>query len=549
MKKFLLSACVVGIAASASAVEPFVIPQSNITAFSPDNKIAASSYFDNLFIFDLDKLGADPVIYNSSADGLTTYNTGLGACISDKFICAHRGNLGTAVWIYRFAGDDKTLTGRWQPLNAKEPNTGMGAAHAVTADSKRICGNLPTGVEFGVETDGLMVAPCIWDYTGSTFKRTLLPYPEKDYAGLAPQYVTALSISDDGRTIIGQSVSNNGFLKEYIIYTQAEDGTWSYRRPFADLVNPNKRELPTYPEGEAPVVPSPESYMTEAELEAYTAAYNAWYDAGADEATMPQYGSYMTQEEAEAYNKAAEISNNYQLAVQAYLEADLKIRDESITFVFNQGAISPNGKYLASTTETGYYTSDAVWHSTYKPLLYDIENDKIIVNDGPSILVTGVSDDGDVIGYERRDDIEFGYVLPAGATEWMPLEKWVVERNPELAEWVEKNWKHEIQVIIDPDEDITEFRDMYITGMPFMSRDFSMLSTVAYYFWNDAPSECFQSYCSSIVPLGAKDAIREVAAEAKPADSQAVFNLQGVRVDKPSTPGIYISNGKKFVVK
>lgn len=548
--KNLLLPCALAVAATAAAFEPTIIPQSAIYGFSPDNRIAVSEYYGSLFIFDLQKYPeAAPTIYSESADGLTTYTLGMGSSISDKFICTSRGKLGSAVWSYRYTAED-ALTGRFLPINSKESGLGMGMPNAVTPDSKRICGNVVTGIEFGVDVDGMMVAPCIWDYNGKSFARTTLPTPMTDHTGLSPMYSTALDISDDGKTIIGQTVSNNGFLKEYIIYTLNDEGNWTARKPFADLVNPNHIEIPALPEGPSPAVVIPESYMTEEQAAAYYAAMDEWNANGAIEDQMPNPGVYMYADSIVKYNEAAQKFNDWNLQYREFEKTDSIIREESISFVFNQGRISPNGKYLASSVESGYYVADGYFVGTQLPFLYDIENDKILLNGGDKqVLITAVGNDGTLVGYERRDDVEYGCVLPAGATEWVPLEQWVVERNPELAQWVEENWKHEVQVIIDPDEDITEFQEMYITGMPFMSRDFSMVSTIAYTFWDGAPAEYANAYCSYLVPLGEFNSISEVSAEAKPAGSDATYNLQGIRVDNPSAPGIYIRGGKKFIVK
>ena len=37
--------------------------------------------------------------------------------------------------------------------------------------------------------------------------------------------------------------------------------------------------------------------------------------------------------------------------------------------------------------------------------------------------------------------------------------------------------------------------------------------------------------------------------EAADADNDVIYNMQGVRVARPTAPGIYIVNGKKVVVK
>lgn len=549
MKATLLSFLALGATAAACALEPHILPGTVISGFSPDNRVAVSEYYGSVFIFDLAQPEADPKIYTESADGSVSYTTGMGNFISNNYVCGHRGAGGSSVYRWGAAGP---LNGRWVSVNGAQSNDyGMGLVNGVTADSHRFCGSVATGVQFGIDVAGQMLAPCIWEIEGNTINRKILPFPAGDYCGLTPQYVTALCISDDGNTVMGQVRSNNGMFNEYIFYTRDENGEWSYKMPFKSLVNPNNRPWPTYPGDDAPVIPSQESYMTPEQIEAFTTALNAWReDDGVNVETMPNYADYMYPDSIEAYNRAAEESNRWQLSYEDYANADLQIRQESTSFVFNQGAMSPNGRYMVTSSESGYYDEYAQWHGVYKPFLYDIQEDRILVDDGPSILVTGVSDRGDIIGYERTADIEFGYVLPAGETEWVPLEKWVVDRNPELAQWVEDNWRHEIQVVIDEEEDLTEFVDMYITGMPFISRDWTTLSTVAYFFWDDAPAGYRNDYCSSILPLGPVSSIEEVEAVEPEVNKDApVYNLQGVRVANPSRPGLYISAGRKHLVR
>lgn len=546
MNKHLFALCTIGIAASAFAVDkPYIIPDAVILGFSPDNTVAVSQISSSVFFFDLESDEA-PLIFSESEDGLTGYSIGNGNFVANNTILITRNIQGPSAW--RWSQTRGVHNGRWSTLNSSDDNSGMGGPNGVTPDGNRICGNMATGVQFGTTEDGTMVVPCYWDYTDGSFIRTALPYSTKDYCGMAPQYVTALAISDNGKTIIGQSVSNNGFLCEYLIFSQQADGTWKCTSPFADKINPNHLTLPEYPEGEAPAVPSPETFLDEEGRAAYDAAYQAFQNGQGEE---PNPADYLTPEGVAAYNAQVDISNAWVEKYNAWREVDLQILNESDSFVFNQGSISPNGKYMVGSTSVSYIDQNDNLFSVYKPVLYDIENGtEVTIPTDKSILVTGVSDLGDIIGYERNSDIDFGYALPAGATEWMPLEQYVVERNPELADWVEENWKHEVQVIVDEEEGIVEMQELYITGLPIMSRDFSLLSTIAYTFWTDGPDEYYQRYCSSIVPMGStRSGIQAVNADVNANANAAWFDLQGRRYDAPSAPGIYIHNGSKVIVK
>lgn len=534
MKAILLPLSVLGFSAlGAGAVDgPYIQPSSAIMGFSPDNTVAVSNYYGSLFIFDLES-GEEPRIFSESADGITSYSIGVGNFVGNNTVCASRGsNYSASAYLFGATG---AVNGRFVTIS-NDAVKGIGGPNGVTPDGLRLCGNAPTGVEFGVDAENTMTVPCIWNRSGNTFTRVKLPCPVGDYLGQAPQYVTADCISADGKTVVGQCRSGNGFLTEFLVYREAEDGTWRVSKPFDSLVNPNHIELPVYP-GDGPQIVSEEQFMTDDELAAYQAALQAYY-ADPENTPMPTYAEFMTQQEIDEYNKAIEPYNKWVEEYEKYRDTDMRIREESVSFVFNQVAISPNGKYFVGSAEDGYYDEELTYHAVYTPYLYDLEKNEILVNDGPSILVTAVSDEGTVVGYERLGDVDFGYVLPLGASEWIPLEKWVVAQNPGLADWVEQNWKHEIEVVIDEEENITEYQEMYITGLPFMSPDFSMLSTVAYYFWNDAPESLRNDFNSCIVPLREQGAINEVAGADGAAPAE-YFNLQGVRVAEPAH-GVYI---------
>lgn len=537
MKKLLLATCALGAAAIASsASEPFYLQNAYVTGFSPDKKIAVSEMFGEVVIYDLES-GEEPLTFEPTEDGIKYYAAGVGNYAGNNAICISQGETFSAsAFLYGATG---VVNGRFYQIS-NDMVAGMGAANGVTADGTRFCGNNPTGVEFGIDAVGTMIYPCIWDRVKNTFNRTVLPCPEVDYAGLAPQYVTALSISDDGKTVIGQLVSNNGFLVEFIVYTQAEDGTWSYTKPFDHLVNPNKYELPEYP-GDGPAQVLPNEFMSEEDYNKYLEDLSEYYANPTEGVEAPKATDYMTEEELAAYTEALQPYLDWLAKYDAWEAIDTKIRQESISFEFNLNALSPNGRYMASSTATTKFVG-LTRVQTYQPFVYDIIEKRVIVNGGPNIRVTAVSDNGDVLGYTRDlyTGYDYGYVLPAGASEWVPLEQYVVSRKPSLAQWVEDNWKHEVEVVVDPDEYITEFQTQYITGLPFISRDFSMLSTVTYVTWaNDNPDVMSDWYNTCIIDLSDESGIEEIESTQKQNAPVEYFNLQGVRVNEPRN-GVFI---------
>lgn len=551
MKKITLGLSALALALGASAKEnPAIVPDVAIMGFSPDNKACVGEIMNTVFIFDMNDLTA-PKIFEENEEGTVGYSVGSGNFIGNNTLVLQRVADGASAWTW--SADGSIINGRWRTLNTGAI-TAMGSPNGVTADGSRICGNMAGNGQFGQE-NVTYTLPCYWDVEGSTFTRTALEHPDKDYAGLAPQYVTALAISDDGKTIIGQLVSNNGFLCEYIVYKQADDGKWSYVKPFADQVNPHHLVLPEYP-GEGPTIPTAEAYLTAEEKAAFDKAMQAYENGQGEE---PDAEDYLTDPAARAaYLAAIAEYNEWGKKYNEYDTVDRQILLQSISFVFNQGSISPDGHYFATSAKKSYMEADGNYYDVYEPILYDLEKMEqvtipIEAPDQPgyalSLLVTGVSNNGDLVGYERMSDIDFGYILKAGDTKWTPLEEYVVELQPSMADWVNKNWCHTIQVLVDEEEDIYEYQDLVITGLPFMSRDFTQLSTVAYSFWDDGDEALYNRYLSYVIDLNAEASIREVSAAKSDSGNDVWYNLQGRKVVKPTSAGIYLRNGEKVVVK
>lgn len=543
MKKIFIAGSSLAIAVlPVFAADPYTIADAAVLGFSPDNSIAVSQIGSSVYFFDLNN-GGNPLAFYESEEGDVGYNVGSGNFVGNNTILVSRIPQGASAW--RWNSTRGISSGRWSALNAQELQTGLGSPNGVTPDGSRIAGNVATGESFGAQDVGTMVVPCVWNLTGNTYERVALPFDPVDYAGFAPQYVTANSISADGNHIVGQKVSNNGFLCEQLLYSRNAFGEWSCTSPFADLINPNKLKLPDYPEGESPAVPVPENYLDPEGREAYDEAFKLYQEGMGDE---PDAANYLTPDSIDAYNRQVDIYNEWAVKFNEWNEVNIRILNESICFVFNQCYVSPNGRYFVCSAGRSFLSPDGEISDVYVPVLYDIENGcRIEIPEDKSILVTGVSDLGDIIGYERVTDIDFGYALPAGATEWVPLEQYIVDRNSELAGWPEANMMHRIPVIINDEGDIQE-RDMIVTGMPIVSPDFSHIALTAYHFWEDAPDEFYGRYCATIVDLGSNRSGIE-APEATAVETGAqLYDLQGRSVAKPCR-GLYISRGKKIFVK
>lgn len=534
MKKFLLGIFALSTAVAAMADTETKIIQDFIVGLSVDGRYAASNFYGSVVIYDLDTDEHFDYMETSNND----YVTGLGNFWSERSMVGVIDNTGTsAVW----------RNGRWTklPLAGKDP-AGMGMANGITPDMSRICGNASTGVGLVLDDAKLMVYPCYWNANanGTYGQQTPLPYPSKDFMGYVPQYVTAISITDDGKSIWGQIRSSDGFFHEPVVYKEAEDGTWSYETPLRDKIIPEGLKIVDYP-GEGPACPSQESFMTDEELAAFDEAY-VKYLSNPSLYKSPEYEDYMTPEEIAAYTEAKKPYDEWQVKWDAYDEMRNEIIEKGLTFCFNVMRISPNGRYVAMVTEHLYYNGEGQTISVYRPYLLDTETGKgeLIGKEGYSMVVTSVNNNGDVLAYQDAGGADLGFVYQNETGEWITYADYLIGRDPSLRDWIVENWVHEVEVETDPTLGTSDFVELDISGMPFVSADWNTFSSVAYNFWGGNTKGEYLSY---IIRFDENSAIDEIQG----GDSNSApmyFDLQGRRVLAPSN-GIFIKRQGKETIK
>lgn len=456
MKKPLLlaSAAAICLLASAqTAPQPQVFEGQIVARISPNGEWI-SNHDTNFGVITVTNLvTGEKYEYMCQEGEDKQYDAGLGNCLSNTGVV-----LGTSDYSGSIAGYG--VKGVWYDLPIREEDTGFCSSNGITPDGKVICGNVG-GVAFGADDGSIMVTPVVWylKEDGTYGDYEALPYPNKDFLGQTPQYVTAVCISDDGKTVAGQVVSNSGMYTEPIIYTQAGDGTWSYKLVNnQQLFNPNNVEYPLYPTGE-PVYPEAKNYATPEEIEAYNAAveaFNAYtssqpmmqdfmteeeyaaYQAALDAWTpevgpYPSMEEYMTSEELEAYNTAVDnfLANypqypelrdfmteeeraEYYAALDAYYLASeewyekvdeyFAALDELTAglphFIFNTITLSGNARFLGLSNQApaqfwGQQADNAI------PYIFDLEAGTYVelsASQDLDLLVTYVSNDGQVLG-------------------------------------------------------------------------------------------------------------------------------------------------------
>lgn len=283
-------------------------------------------------------------------------------------------------------------------------------ADDITPDGKRICGGIGQS-KFGLD-EAIMLLPAIWDQNadGSYSMYKILPHPEKDFTGRVPQYITARSISEDGKTIVGQIVDYSGFWPMPIVYREGADGEWSYEILGEDLVY-NKETV--WPEWPTEPTFDPRDYMTDEEKAAYEqalidheAAVDAYWTAiwAGEEAEYP--------EDVDPADFASDP--NYASDYIAYLEAqaayyeaqgnffDMLYDPANVygpSFEFNDVCMSPDGKYYATTLISEGESDPGSWFPKMNlaPIRFDLTDNSYALSTYTEALPTAVLADGTVI--------------------------------------------------------------------------------------------------------------------------------------------------------
>lgn len=469
------------------------------------------------------------------------YTPGIGTCVSNNGIVVGTSSDDSAVY---------WKEGEWNLLEVPNDAVFANHANAITADSYRICGNIGTAA-INYNDDVLMQAPCVWTWNaekGDYDAPVLLPHPDLDFTGRVPQYVTAVDIADDGKTIIGQVMNATGMFRYPIIYTENEQGEWSYRLPDEKGLYPEGVEFPEYP-GDAPMYPSYESYMTPEEIEAYNAAISEYYTVGDWNAPYPDFKDFMSAEQYEAYNTEMEKYlvefDEWYDAYNAWNEVLASITGNNPSYEFNSIRISPDGKKYANTIIVEGEMGPNDWYPPmyYHIWVFDIETGEITKYDqNDSFTLTFLGNDGAAMAVVGQREAPKSYVLKYGrCTE---MKEWLTDAVPEYGTWIEENLTFEIGSAFWNDEiedwDFS-YRDETLTGRAYATPDLSKIVLGVENVWdyeNDGISVVFDTLGYAAVTT------------IRPADGvKTIYDINGRKLKNADAPGIYIINGEKKVVR
>lgn len=455
MKKSLLFLSAVSMfAVNAAADAPSEMYDQDVVGISSNGRWTAADISEGAVVITDRETGEEWVYYGDG--GLRYYDISPRKAVSDNGIVV--GSTSTSNGAY-------WENGVWTVLKTPNPQWIMNAK-SITPDGSVICGGIG-GDEFSVYAENIMLLPAIWHRLpqGGYGDPVALPHPELDLTGRVPQYVTAITISDDGKTVAGQIRDYYGLKMEPVIYKCDDAGNWTYTRPAQDLLNPRNIKFPHWPGelGDEYMMPVQEQYMTDAQIEAFTLAYQN-YIYGGYQGREPQYEDFMTPEAIEAYNKAykeyMDVYVPWEREFNAFMESYYDYADSGAQFVFNSGLLSPDGKYYVSNANIAGRGNALV--------IIDTETGEYsIFNGNRSVQFDYITADYSILGHTGALGSDTGspqgYIFPQMQTQAVAIEDYIAQKNSFLGQWMEDNLVHEVIMGLGSTS-IYDTREMLCTG-------------------------------------------------------------------------------------
>lgn len=477
-KTLLLSALLAAGSLYSSAADfqaPAIYPEACFQGISPNGRWLAASLNGTVTILDLQ----EDKRYDYYETGSYFYTEGLGNYVSNVGVVlgGTTTNSDAAYW----------ENGEWHSLNVPNPDM-SNLSCGITPDASRIVGSVGTA-PVSIDGDNLMLAPAYWDRLpdGSYSDAKLLPRPELDFTGRVPQHITAISVSEDGKTVGGQIMDCQGTLITPIIYIQDAEGNWTYKA-LTELINPQNIQLPENP-GESPAGPTIEQFMTETEKATYDKAYADWEADGYDYSKYPNAADYISAEGYAQYEAAyyayIEEFNAWNEKFMAFSDTYWEIYDTAIPFIFNNVCMTPDGKNYYSTGEVEDNSDPFAWPPVSISTPYAISTSDWkatpVDTQGRSLSVTSVANNSTIMLCNGVAAVPMeGYMHTNGTIT--PIKDYLHSLSPELKTWMDETLKIETETGYDPDTFEPIYGEVYMTGMLLASADLQTLS-----MWNNDP--------------------------------------------------------------
>lgn len=407
--------------------------------------------------------------------------------------------------------------------------------NAITRDGKYIA-----GIVNNTERDGVSYVPFVATVNedGTVGTPTILPYPKLDFFGAAPQYATAVWMSNDAKVVAGQVQDWRGMFSYPIYYKQDEKGEWSYYLPTESMFNPTGIDIPENPWLKEPLFPEPENFMSGLRRDAYLAAYEA-YSMGAGAYPNPE--DYMLPDEYDKYADSVKKYNEWYYGAENQIRDYVKIYSEVLqttaSFSGNDMALHPNGDFFVIRGGVENEEGDMVG-GLYKFNTSDGSHESLpSTNSG--FFPCQILENGTIIVTRGIQNVPTSYILLPGGDRFITLQEYFQESHPEISAWLDAKVPGG-------------------TGVVLMNEDMNVITgalvpdQLADYDWDF--SDFY--YSSYIIKLNESGGVESLLAE--PEDGvYTVYNLQGVKLMETKdasqinnlNKGIYIVNGKKIILK
>lgn len=517
MKKILLLlTAVCAVNAFGEETEPRMWFGEAMSGISPDGNWIAGQIADGSVI--IRNLSTGDEWLHFSDGGNRNYYVGHGLPVSNIGVVAGSTTTSNAAY---------WENGVWTVLPTPNPGT-ISNAVSITPDGGIICGGVGQA-PMGGDTESTMMHPALWyrQENGRYSDPVVLPHPDLDLTGRAPQYITAIAISDDGKTVAGQLMDYFGGCCEPLIYQCDENGDWSYTLLGRELLNPTDIVFPEWPGGldDEILMPTQEWYMTPEQIEAFVEAFNEWDNTG----EPPRYEDFMTPEAIEEYQKAMreylEILLPWQEKFNNFMDIYRQYLSRAASFGFNNGRLSPDGRYYVTTA--GGVRPDGSSRSGRYPVIFDTSTGGYTILDSDrAVSVNYVASDYTILanmgGGGDTGTIK-AYVFPQMQPGGMFLEDWIREINPELYDWMEGKLYQDVIVGIDAN-DMYQTELMMCTGIPVGTPDMKYILTNNFTSsWLDDPG---QDFVSVLLPTLYTSKVNEVALDLETVEYE-VYDLNG----------------------
>lgn len=550
--------------AAPSTLQPQTFPDETIDAISCNGQWTAGSTPDGYGMIIRNyatgqKWQYDAVMSGDPQSGyepVESYQTGNGRCVSNAGVVVGVRNGQAAYW------ED----GEWIMLTTLS-DKGESAAAGITPDGNIIVGYAGR-VGISIDATELMALPVLWyrQEDGTFGNPVELPHPTKDITGRLPQYVNAITISDDGKTVGASMQDYSGILSQPVVISCNDSGEWSYKMLGNDILNPGNLQFPEYPGEFDEAAPNVEDYMKEQEFNEYMMAHDAWMNAGEDPNTEPDPTEFMTSDEKSAYLSVylpwLEAFTTWYENYTLFENQLIQLMDNGCSMYFNNIVMTPDGKYLASTRQREelipnleYGDFDILKFNA--PVMFNTESGEYtLYPEDHNIYTTALAEDGSLLG--NVNDFngiaqKQAYIFLPDSTEGIPLEYFIYDINPEIGEWMEDQMIHDVYVLTESGS--ISHEDMMCTGIPVCTPDLSVIATsIGTDTWVNDTAYCY----AYIFPTGldvnkvgriesADNAVKvlpngEIRLEGD-FSSLEVYNLSGTRLFSAANPSGTVATG------